>query len=631
MHPSAYRSFHDVYRRLSAWLKASLIAIAICLTANAADRPSAMKLFPHDSLVFIRMANAHEFAERFQQTSMARMIHDPQLKPFVDHMYGKASDLYAEKVEGKLGVTWDDLKNLPQGEVAFAVVAREHQPPALVLLVDQGKEASVADKLLDKALDFAEKSGGEFTKEKIGDVEVTVVRDHDNQKRSVGVFERDHTIVVATDPNVLRDVLWHWDHPDEQSPTAESTAKNETSNDKSSKDQPAEFVPGKALAENVNFATSLRECRRKQDPPPHLIFFADPIGLLRNLGRDNGGMQFALGLLPSLGADGLIGIGGAITYSTEEYNDLTQFHVLLENPRAGVMQLPAFEPGDTTPQPFVPESMQSYIAWHYNLRTTYDRLAALIDQYRYKGSVDKFVKEKISAKLGIDILTQIIDNLKGRYTWMIGFDRPAHLQGGQHMIAAELVDQNAVEEALKTVIDRFPDVFQEKHFGSVTYHEIIPVRRLRDRPESERPVKPFVAVMDGYLFVGGSCQQFERCIAARDGTEPRLVDSDDYARTSAVIGHETQGVAPVMFMLGRFEETVRQWYDVLTSPKTRDQLNENKDKNPFFAALAESLEQNELPPFDVLKPYMAPGGGIIYDTDTGYHGISFTLRNKAEQ
>jgi hypothetical protein len=33
----------------------------------------------------------------------------------------------------------------------------------------------------------------------------------------------------------------------------------------------------------------------------------------------------------------------------------------------------------------------------------------------------------------------------------------------------------------------------------------------------------------------------------------------------------------------------------------------------------------------VLKPYMAPGGGIIYDTDTGYHGISFTLRNKAEQ
>jgi hypothetical protein len=29
----------------------------------------------------------------------------------------------------------------------------------------------------------------------------------------------------------------------------------------------------------------------------------------------------------------------------------------------------------------------------------------------------------------------------------------------------------------------------------------------------------------------------------------------------------------------------------------------------------------------VLAPYLAPGGGIFYDTDSGYHAISFTLRN----
>ena len=77
------------------------------------------------------------------------------------------------------------------------------------------------------------------------------------------------------------------------------------------------------IAEPGYVATVLRECRRKQDPPPHLIFFADPIGLVRNLGRDNGGMQFALGLLPSLGVDGLIGAGGAIT--REGINDESHF------------------------------------------------------------------------------------------------------------------------------------------------------------------------------------------------------------------------------------------------------------------------------------------------------------------
>jgi len=63
----------------------------------------------------------------------------------------------------------------------------------------------VADKLIDKALDYAEKHGGEFSKEKIGDVDVTVVRDHEhNRNHMFGVFERDNTIVIATEPNVLR-------------------------------------------------------------------------------------------------------------------------------------------------------------------------------------------------------------------------------------------------------------------------------------------------------------------------------------------------------------------------------------------------------------------------------------------
>ena len=91
-----------------------------------------------------------------------------------------------------------------------------------------------------------------------------------------------------------------------------------------------------------------------------------------------------------------------------------------------------------------------------------------------------------------------------------------------------------------------------------------------------------------------------------------------------------KGKTPVMFTVSRFEASVRQWYDLLTSPKTREQLNENKSKNPILAALAETLEQNQLPPFEVLVPYFAAGGGILYDTENGYHGINFMLRNKTE-
>ncbi len=631
MRVAAYQAFFASYRTLLTGFKVILLLTATCGSA-VAERPSAMKLFPEETVVFVRLKNAHEFGEKFQETSLGRMIQDPQLKPFVDSLYGKAGDLYAQHAQEKVGINWEDLKNLPKGEVAFGVIAQDRRRPALLLIVDQGDEVSVADKLVDKVLDYAEKNGEEFSTEKIDDVEITVVRDKNRQNRMFGVFERDNTIVASTDANVLKNVLWHWDHAGESAPNAVAAEKPAEPADGGDKpDKPKEeFVPTRTLAENTRFATIVKECRRQQDPPPHLLFFADPISLARNIGRQNGGMQMALAMMPMLGIDGLSGLGGAITYATNEYDNLTQIHVLLENPRSGILQLPAFESGDTTPQTFVPKAIESYIAWNLNLRTTYDRAMALAERFGGKEAADRFVKDKLSDKLGIDAPTQIIDNMKGRFSWMIGYDRPARVQGRQQVLAAELKDEKAGADALKTVVEKYPELFEEKHFGKVTYYAILP-GRLKDLPPEERPANPFVAITDGYLFIGTSDQIFEQCIAAQDGTADRLVDSDDYQRATAVLGRETAGKTPVLFSTTRFEETIRQWYDVLTSPKTRDQLEEHKGKNPILAALAETLEQNKLPPFDVLLPYFAPSGGILYDTENGYHGISFQLRNSAEK
>jgi hypothetical protein len=604
-----------------------------------------MKLFPEESVVFIRMANAHEFGERFKESGTWRMLQDPQLKPFVEAVYGDVGELYAEDAEEKMGISFEDLQNLPKGEVAFAVVARPDKLPALLLLIDQGDEPSVAERLVDLALEQAGEQGAEFTTEEIGDVEVTVVRDPDGERQHFGVFQRENTIVAATDPNVLRQVLWHWDGGEVSSDANGAAAKDEEKADDSdgdeseggaSEDEGADesdveepFVPGRTLAENDRFVTILRSCRREQDPPPHVIFFVDPIELVRGIGRDRGGVQFAMGLLPALGVDGLLGAGGTMTFSTDQYNDISQYHLLLENPRAGVMQLPAFEAGDNTPQTFVPHAVETYMGMHWDVRTTYDRLIALVDKFRYKGSMDKFVKEKISDKIGVDLPTQVLDNLAGRFTWMIAYEKPAKFRGQQHTIAAELKDEEAMRETVKAVMEKFPDVFEERTFGNVTYHAILPPR-LREMEAEERPAEPFVAIMDGYLFLGGSCKLFEQCIAARDGTVDRLVDSEDYARATEVLGRETAGLTPTLFSVSRFEETVRQWYDLLKSEKTRELIDENKADNKFLAALAATIEEHELPPFEVLAPYLAPGGAILYDTDNGYHGIGFTLRNETE-
>lgn len=619
-------------RRLS--LTVLIFALGTGSVLPAAERPSAMKLFPQDTLLFVRLANAREFGLKVKETSTGRMFADPQLAPFVEKLYGGTADMYSDKLEESLGISWDELQELPTGEVALGIVARPAKLPAFLLLVDQGTEPSSARRLLDRAIEAAQERGGELTTEKIDGVEVTVIRDGDNQDRMFGMFERDNTIVVATDANVLRGVLHHW----EGDPTGAGAAgaagnlqgeSGESAAEEAATGEEEEFVPGLALAENYQFTSILRNCRRPQDPPPQLIAFIDPIGLLHEFSRDNPGAQFGLSYLPQLGLDGILGIGGALTLATGDFDDLTHVHVLLENPRSGLLEIIQFDQGETAPEAFVPRSVESYFTWSMNFPATYDRIVAMSDTVIGEGRFEDGINSRVNEPLGIDFAADIIDNLGGRASMLIGYEKPARMQSRKHVLTLSLVDEAKAAETLQAIIDRFPDQFEERQFGAATYYAI--GRPNPDQPVEERPFDPFVAIMDGYLLIGGATQVFEQCVMARDGTAERLVDSSDYQRIVATLGRETPGQAPAFFSLQRSEESFRHLYDLLTSEKSREFIEENAADNAFLTALLDALENNELPPFEVLQQYMGPGGGIVYDTDSGYHGISFSLRGEGAQ
>jgi hypothetical protein len=614
-----------------------VVLLAATLSPALADRPSSMKLFPEGTLLFVRMANAKEFGEKLRDSSTGRMVRDPQMQPFFEDVYGKASELYSEHAEAFMGVSWEELQQLPEGEIAFAIVSRVGLTPAFLLLVDQGDEPSSASKLLERALEYAEQNGADFSSESIDGVEITVISDPEDDNRQFGVFERENSIVVATDVDVLRRVLWHWDNAggvarvaDAASEAPTKTAKEEGEESESEGDDAEgedELEPGRTLAENIHFSSILRNCRRPQDPPPHAIFFIDPIGLFTEFSRGNAGAGLAAGFLPQIGLDGLLGAGGTLTFAVGPYDDLAHVHLLLENPRSGVLQLLTFESGDTTPQEFVPFATENYFTGHWNAKVFYDRLQGLVDKLLGEGTFNKQFEEKFADFMGVDIRTGVVDNLAGRVTLFSAYEKPAHFRSQKYTIAAELVDEEAGLATLKQILDKHQDQFEERQFGDVTYWAITP-EWWRNMEESQRPFNAFVAIMDGHFFIGGSCQLFEQVIAARDGTIDRLADSDDYARIVATIGKETAGMTPSMFMVQRAEESMRHLYDLLTSEESRAFIDENAEENPVLAALAESLDAHQLPPFEALIQYFGPGGGIFYDTDNGYHGISFTLRNE---
>ena len=61
-----------------------------------------------------------------------------------------------------------------------------------------------------------------------------------------------------------------------------------------------------------------------------------------------------------------------------------------------------------------------------------------------------------------------------------------------------------------------------------------------------------------------------------------------------------------MWFYSDVEQSLRQWYDLLTSDRAREFLEQQSESNPMFAALVDALDAGELPTFDVLAGYTTP-------------------------
>ena len=129
---------------------------------------------------------------------------------------------------------------------------------------------------------------------------------------------------------------------------------------------------------------------------------------------------------------------------------------------AGVLQLIAFEKGDTKPQLWVPESTETYMTAYWNAAAMYEKIVTLVDRFQYQGATDKFVADKLSEPLGIDFPTQVIDNLAGRVTLVAGYDMPARMNSQHHLLAIELNDEKFARDTLQTIIDKYPDQFRKR-------------------------------------------------------------------------------------------------------------------------------------------------------------------------
>ncbi len=569
-----------------------LLSVAATQPASA-ERPSAPKLLPKKTLAYVRVADSRELAEAFMKTSVGRLSQDEKIKPLIMHLYGSATQAFSQ-IQDELGVSLSEILAIPQGEICVAVVGREDGAPAVIVIAEVGDKMPVVRKLLERAEQEAIKDGTSVSTDQAEGVPLKIF------DGKAALCDRDGVVLFGSDVGLVKGILRTW--------TGDEGAET--------------------LADNREFTTIMSRSVGTKDERPQVSWFVDPIALFKDLSRDNTGAQIAIGMLPMLGLDGLKAAGGSMIYATEDFDSIAHMHLLMDNPRNGVLAMIALQGGDSTPEAWVPVDAASYMTMNWDSSKTVDGIRKLFEQFNGEGAMGRAIKSRLSEPLGFDFEKEVIGQVGDRFTHVSWFEKPARVNSGTNLVGVRLVDASAFESTLGKIVAKAGSRAAKKSYRGVTYYQFTPRRQQEVDQELIRQPSPAVAIVGDYLLFSDSSECLEAAISAKVATSKTFADELDYKLIASRIQQRLGSSQPAMIAFQRPEESMRSFYELATSPTTRRKLEELAQTNKGLRALNDALKANPLPPFSEINKYLAPAGGMMISDETGIHYTAFGLKRE---
>jgi hypothetical protein len=361
-----------------------------------------------------------------------------------------------------------------------------------------------------------------------------------------------------------------------------------------------------------------------------LTFFVDPISAFSRLSRGNAGAQAVLAMFPALGLNGVRGVGGSITFATEEFDAITHLHLLLDSPRTGVLELIALKSGEIKPEPWVPADAASYVTVNWDFQKTYATFAKLFDSIRGPDALKTDFEDQFTENVGLDFRKDVLAVVDGRVTYVAAMMKPARINSRANLVGVRLKDKKAFQKTFDTLLAKSEGQLTKDTFAGVTYYRVpvgneppnAPPRPLLRRPD------PALAIVDDYFLASDSTAFLKQAIAAKADPSQGLAEQLEFRLVTSKIRRQPGGDAPGMIAFDRPEEAMRLWYELATAEITRERLAKRAEDNGFFRSLNTALRDHPLPPFSTVAQYLAPSGSLLTSDEGGLHYVSFTLKRK---
>ncbi len=540
--------------------------------AEEDDVVVAEQLLPPETLIFLSVPDVPALNEAMSDSVYGRLLADPKLQPFLDDVRAKLKEVSA-KLQEEVGVTLEDLQNLPQGEITFAVVEKPARKLAAVLMLDAGDQTETLDKLIEKMDGALVAQGADHSTQEVGEVEVHVYKlpgGDENPIKTLAYFTDEGYIVFSTEVAALKSVIERWNGDSEET-----------------------------LAKQEVFTYIMKKCVNGEDEPLSKMYI-NPIGLVQaGIGMVQGQNPQAglvLGMLPILGLDHLKAIGGTMNPGNDDYDYDAKTFIYVDQPVSGVLGVFNFPAAEQTPPAWVSDKVASFTGMNWSVEEAYSAVETIVDQFQGPGALARVLDGFADDTDGPQIHPKkdIIDQLSGAIQVVTDVAK-ADAANPQIPLMAMVVGLKDGAQVQKTLAkaakaDGFPG--RTRQFESKTVYEF---------PANDSTFS--VAVSGNALLLATDSKLLETALTGK--TAKPLSASAEYKALTKSFPKKTSIIS-----FQRSEGQIKMLYDTLR----------NGDNDKF-----EGIDLKKLPEWSAIAKYFRAQGTYAVPDKKGALFVGFAL------
>jgi hypothetical protein len=431
-------------------------------------------LFPQNTVGFISALNFPNLTQQWNKTQLGNLMKKDEMKPFEEDFRAQLQNQWSA-VADRLGVQLDDLRGVPSGEAALALIRTTVQTTsgteagaATTLLMDVTGNASKAQVLLAKAQNGLLARGA---KQK----EVNV--------QGVQVFVYDVPLPAAMQAAAARGGA-------AAAPAATSLTVYFLTNSVFCACDDLEVTKGiigrlsggvavGSLSQVTGYQKVMKRCA--VDPPahaPNIKWYMYPLGYAEATRaatpvdkRRRG--KTIIEIMRHQGYGAFQGAGGYIDVSADGYQILHRTAVYAPKPWVESMKMFVFPAGTNfTPQPWVGRDIATYFTAYVDPLTIFDNFGPLYDEILdapgvWKQTMEQMKNDKDGPQ--IDLRNDLVAFFGPRVTMVADYHLPITITSERLIWAIEVKNPDKVAKAIEKCVNNDPTIKKRTINGQIIW------------------------------------------------------------------------------------------------------------------------------------------------------------------